>query len=82
MFQSLAYHLIGAKQVGGGDTLAIGRVGYHNTLLLGLGEVLEVTLLNGDITGQTCSLYIQTSRVDCLDVDIVSVNMMMELSFV
>ena len=81
MLQSFANHLIGAQQVVGRDALTVWRIGHHDTLVLRLGEVLEVLLLDSDIVGQTSSLDVETGRVDSLDVYIVAVDMMVELTF-
>ena len=80
MLQPFANHLIRAQQVGCGDTLAIGRIGHHDALLLRLGEVLEVALRHGDVAGQSGSLDVQKCRIDRLDVDIVAINVVVELA--
>ena len=81
MFQPLTDHLIGAEQVRCRDTLTVGRVGYHDTLLLRLCEVLEVTLLHSDVAGQTGSTHIQACRIHSLDIHVIAVDMMVKLPF-
>ena len=49
MLQPLANHPVGAQQVGCGDAFAVGRIGHDDAWLAGVGEVLEVALLNGYI---------------------------------
>ena len=78
MLESLAYHLVGAEQVGRGDTLTIRRVAHDDGLLRRLGEVLEVLLLDSDILAQTGGLHIQVGSVDSLDVYIIAIDMMLE----
>ena len=81
MLQPLANHLVGAQQVGRGDTLAIGRIGDNDTLCRRLGEVLEVLFVDGNVVGQPCGTDIEACRVDCLDVDVIAVDVVVELSF-
>ena len=80
VLQPFADHLIGAQQVGGGDALAVGRIGDDDALGLGLGEVLEVLLLNGDVTAQPGGLHVHHCRVHGLDVHVVAIDMVLELA--
>ena len=80
VLQALADHLIGAQQVGRGDTLAVGRIGDHDALLLRLGEVLEVLLTHGDVARQSCGLHVHQCRVHGLDIHVVAVDMVVELA--
>ena len=81
MFQSLANHLIGAQQIVRRDTLTVWRVGYHDTLVLGLGKVLEVLLLNGHIACQSGSLDIQAGCINSLDIHVIAIDVMIEFAF-
>ena len=74
MLQPLANHLVGAQQVGRGDTLAVGWVGNDDAFVLGLLKQLEVLLLNGDSTAQAGGLHVASRRVDGLHVDVVAVD--------
>ena len=80
MLQALANHLVCSQQVGRRNALTVGRVGYHDALLLGLGEHLEVLLRDGNIASQTSSLYIQARRVHGLDVDVVTIDVVLEFA--
>ena len=80
MLQALAYHAVGVEQVGCGDTFAVRRVGDDDGLVLGLHEVLKVLLLDGDAAGESGCLDVGASRVHGLEVDVVAVDMVLELT--
>ena len=44
-------------------------------------EVLEVGFLHGDVVGQSSGTHIQTCCIDCLDIHIVTIDMVVELPF-
>ena len=80
VLQTLTNHLVCTQQVGRRDTLAIGRIGDDDTLVFGLCEVFEILLSYGDVTGQTGCLDIEACCVDCLDVDVIAVDVVIELA--
>ena len=81
VLEPFAYHLVGAEQVGCGDSLAVGRIHHNDTLLLGLLEVLEVALLDGHILGKTGCFDVECGCVHGLDIYVVAVDMMGKLAF-
>ena len=81
MLQALAYHLICIEKVGGRDTLAIRRVYYENALLGRLSEVLEVGTIDSNVVGKTGCTHVKTGCVDCLHVDVITIDMVCELTF-
>ena len=81
VLQTLAYHLVGIEQIWSRDTFAIRRVYYENALLGRLCEVLEVGTIDGNVVGKTSSTHVKTSCVDCLHVDVVTIDMVCKLTF-
>jgi hypothetical protein len=81
VLQTFTDHTIGAKEVWRGYPLSIGRIGNHYALVLRLHEILKVLLFNGDISRKTCSLCVKTGGIYCLDVYIIAVDMVIELTF-
>ena len=79
VLEPFSHHLIGAQEVGCGDTFAIGWVGDDDAFLCGVGEVLEVLLVNGDAVAESGSLHIETGGVDGLHLDVVAVDVVGEL---
>ena len=80
MLEPLTYHLVRAKEVGSGYTLAIRRVAHDDALLRRTLEVLEVGLLHGDVAGETCGPHVHACRVHGLDVYVVAVYVVLELT--
>ena len=81
VLQLLADHLVGGKEVGCGDALAVRGIGDEDGRLGGLGEVLEILLLHGDGLGEACGLCVEAGGVDGLHVDVVAIDVVAELFF-
>ena len=81
MLQSLANHLVGVEQVGCRDTLAVRRIDHDDALLCGFCEILEVGAVDSNVVGKTGGTHIQAGCIDSLHIDVVSVNMVCELTF-
>lgn len=69
-----------ASKSGVGDTLTVGRIGDNDALLLRLLEVLEVTAVEVNITGETCSTGIDAGGIDRLHIDVIAIDMVLELA--
>ena len=87
VLQALANHLVGLKQVGRRDALAVGRVGDHQSLggitvgvsaVLYALKVLEVLLRYGDIGREAGGLHVVSGHIHGLVVDVVAVDMVAE----
>ena len=82
MLESLAYHLVGCKEVGRGDTLTVWRIHNEETLVGRTLKVLEVSLLHCHIFCKAGSSYVQTCGVYSLHVDVVAIDVMVELTLI
>ncbi len=80
LLEALTNHLVGVQEVRGRDALAVWRVHHDDALLCWLGEVLEVLLGDGDILAQTGSTYVEISCVYSLHINIVTIDMVLELT--
>ncbi len=78
VLEPLAQGLVQAQQVGGGDALAIGRVGHHDALLLGLREVLDVPLLQGDILREPGRAHILGGQGYDVVVDVIAIDVVLK----
>ena len=81
MLQLLANHLVGGQQVRCGNTLTIRRIGNDDGWPGRFFEVLKVLLFNGDGFGQSSCFYIEAGGINCLHVDVIAIDMMVELLF-
>ena len=81
MFQPFTYHPICSQQVRRGYSLAIRRVGHDDALFFRTFEVGKVGLTHSYVVSKSRSSHIKTRGVHGLNVDVVSVNMVCELTF-
>ena len=80
MLELLANHLVQTQEVRSRDTLAIWRIGYDESLLARLGEILEILQDNIDVLAQTSSLHIVSGNLHGLTVVVVAVDVVLELT--
>ena len=81
MFESLSNHAVGTEQVGCGDALSVGWVHDDDALVGRLYEVLEVSLVDGDVGRESCRLDVESGGVHGLHVYVISIDMVLELPF-
>ena len=80
MLQTLANHLICIEEVRRRDALSVRRIGHHDALVGRLLEVLEVSMLHGDVLCETCCTNVKTGCVNGLHVHVVAIDMVCELA--